>query len=103
MVKKEKRPSDETIKKAMKQIRVKYGITGFDGKYLLAQDKDGDWVIAACDHWDVLLYKNKMVKEDNFIKIKELVDDTDNGRTSSTFLKSGDGREVGNGIETEPR
>lgn len=64
---------DEQILEAIRQLRLKYGVVGLEGKYMLATDIDGDLRIAPVGILDEILWDRNVINPCNFIKVKELV------------------------------
>ena len=63
---------EEALKIAIKNLKIKYGVSGINNKYLLAEDIDGDLRIAAVGIVDKILWEENIVNPNNFIKVKDL-------------------------------
>lgn len=64
---------EEDFIEAIKIIKQDFGIVGFDHKYMLAIDVEGDLRIAPLSRTNNMFIKDKIISPDGFIKIKELI------------------------------
>jgi hypothetical protein len=67
---------EEEIKQAIQTLKNEYGIAPINGEFLIATDIDGDLRIAP---FDKLLWEKDKINPNNFIKIKDLLRDINNG------------------------
>ena len=63
---------EKEIKQAIKTLKQKYGVTGLDNRYFLAEDIDKDLRICPMGLMEKMFWDAGVCLGNNFIKVKDL-------------------------------